>query len=205
MRKQRVKKISKVLLMWGIVAVLTACGKEVIPTGNLAQDINLGAGSLGNAGEGDDKEERGAEQGLETSTQENSKEEEGVFRFVYEGATLVPGEPLELSALPRCSDVAVVPSCAFGGNDNVYNFEVFELTAYFDEDEERIYSIYFIDPNLPTTEGLCLGDTVDDMKKLYGEGYEAEGTAYTYTRGETLLIIITQNDIVIGIEYRLDK
>ncbi|MDE6602713.1 MAG: hypothetical protein K2K90_11260 [Lachnospiraceae bacterium] len=62
-----------------------------------------------------------------------------------------------------------------------------------------------MNPNLPTTEGLCLGDTVDNMKALYGEEYEAEETVYTYTRGETLLIIITQNDIVVSIEYRLDR
>lgn len=195
------KKISKALFLWGIVMVLTACGQGSVPAGNLAQDINMDAGSPGNAGKGDDKEMEGAE----ASDQENSKEKEGVFSFVYEGASLVPGELLDTSALPKYSDVAEVPSCAFGGNDNVYNFKVFELTAYFDEEEERIYSIYFMDPNLPTTEGLCLGDTVDDMISLYGEDYEAEGTACTYTRGETSLIIITRNDVVVSIEYRLDR
>lgn len=181
--------------------VLTACGQGATPAGNLAQDINIGAGNSGNAGKGDDKEEGEAE----ASDQEYSKEEEGVFSFVYEGATLVPGELVDHSALPKCSDVAEVPSCAFGGNDKVYNFDLFELTAYFDEDEERVYSIYFIDPNLPTTEGLRLGDTVDEMKSLYGEGYAAEGTSCTYTRGETSLIIITKNDIVVSIEYRLSR
>lgn len=180
---------------------LTACGQGAAPAGNLAQDISLGAGSPGNAGNSDDKEDGGAE----ASAQENSKDEEGVFSFVYEGAALVPGELLDISVLPKYSGVAEVPSCAFGGNDNVYNFKMFELTAYFDGDEERIYSIYFTDPNLPTTEGLCLGDTVEDMISLYGEDYEAEGTACTYTRGATSLNIITRNDIVISIEYRLDR
>ena len=195
------KKISKTLFLWGIVAVLTACGQEAAPAGNLAQDINIGAGSAGNTGNENDREDGGAE----IPEQGNSGEKEGVFRFVYEGVTLIPGNLVDHSALPECSDVAEVPSCAFGGNDNVYNFGTFELTAYFDENEERIYSIYFIDPNLPTTEGLCLGDTVDEMKSLYGEDYEAEGTSCTYTRGETSLIIITRNDIVSSIEYRLDR
>lgn len=195
------KKISKALFLWGIVMVLTACGQGAAPAGNLAQDINMGGGSPGNAGKSDGKEDGVTE----ASDQENSRDEEGVFSFVYEGTALVPGELLDTSVLPKYSDVAEVPSCAFGGNDNVYNFEVFELTAYFDGDEERIYSIYFIDPNLPTTEGLCLGDTVDDMRSLCGEDYETEGNACTYTRGETSLIIITRNDIVVSIEYRLDR
>ena len=195
------KKICKAIFLWGIVAVLTACGQEAAPVGNLAQDINIGAGSSGNAEKVDDKEDGETE----ASDQESPKEEEGVFSFAYKGATLVPGVPVDHSALPKCTDISEVPSCAFGGNDKVYNYKAFELTAYFDEDEERVYSIYFVDPNLPTTEGLRLGDTVDEMKSFYGEDYEAEGTAYTYTRGETLLIIITRNDIVVSIEYRLDR
>lgn len=199
------RKISKVLLLCVILAVLTACGKEATPAGNLAQEINIGAGSSGNAEKGGDKEDGEAEQESEASAREKSNEEEGVFSFLYEGVTLVPGEVFNQSVLPGYADVSEVPSCAFDGSDNVYNYEAFELTAYIEDDGEHVYSIYFMDPNLPTTEGLCLGDTVDDMKSLYGEGYEAEGTTYTYTRGETLLIIITRNDMVVSIEYRLDR
>lgn len=193
------KKIGKVLLLCGIVAVLSACGMA----GNLAQDINIDAGSLGNAEKDDIKEDRG-EGEVKSSTLEKSKEE-GKFSFVYEGAALAPGEVFDQSVLGKYSEVSEVPSCAFGGNDNVYNYEMFELTTYIEEDIERVYSIYFIDSNLPTTEGLRLGDTVDDMISLYGEDYEAEGTACTYTRGETSLSIITKNDIVVSIEYRLDR
>lgn len=195
------KKITKALFLCGIVVVLTACGQNATSNGNLAQNINIGAGSLGNAEKVDDKEDGDTE----VSDQENSQKEEGVFSFEYEGTTLVPGEFLEHSTLPKYTDVAEVPSCAFGGNDNVYNFKVFELTTHVDGDEECIYSIYFIDPNLSTTEGLRLGDTVDDMISLYGEDYEAEENVYTYTRGETLLNMITKNDIVVSIEYRLDR
>lgn len=195
------KKISKALFLCGMVVALTACGQEETPAGNLAQDINIGAGSLGNAEKVDDKEH----EETEAVDQEKSKEEDGVFSFVYEGAILIPGEVVDHSVLPKYSDVAEVPSCAFGGNDNVYSFKGFELTAYVDRDEERVYSIYFIDPNLPTTEGLRLGDTLDEMRTLYGEDYEEEGTSCIYTRGETSLIIITKNDIVVSIEYRLDR
>lgn len=192
------KKISKALFLCGMITILTACGQEAAPA--LAQDINISADSGGNTWKGDDGENGGA-----VAPDQETSREEGVFSFEYEGATLIPGELVDLSALPKCSDVAEVPSCAFGGNDKVYHFKAFELTAYLDENEERVYSIYFMDPNLPTTEGLRLGDTVEEMKSLYGEGYETEGTAYIYTRGETLLTIIANKDIVASIEYRLNK
>ncbi len=194
------KKFRKVFVLWGIAVLLTACGQKAAPTGNLAKDIHIDADSLKNTGK-DSGEDAGK---TEISVQETFKEEQGVFCFVYEGAALVPGELADLSALPKYTDVSEVPSCAFDGNDNVYNFRLFELTTYFDGNEERIYSIYFTDPNLPTAEGMRLGDTVDDMKALYGEDYTAEENVYTYTRGETSLYVITQNDVVVSIEYRLD-
>lgn len=200
-------RIHSVLFLWGIVWGLTACGQNAASTGNLAQDININAGSLKSV----EKSDGGKKGETETAEQETRKEEEGVFSFLYEGVSLVPGEFVDCSALPKYSSVAEVPSCAFGGNDKVYNFKAFELTTHIDEEGEIVYSIYFIDPNLPTTEGLRLGDTAEDMISLYGENYEAEETAqidttvYTYTREETSLIIITQNDNVIGMEYRLQK
>ncbi|MCH5344367.1 MAG: hypothetical protein J1E64_10020 [Acetatifactor sp.] len=195
------KKINKVfltVLAWGIVAILAGCS-QAIPVGNLPQEITVGIdGSHSNNGNEVKQESEALNQG-------EQKEGEGAFSFLYEGVTLIPGEVFEQSALGKYSAVSEVPSCAFDGNDRVYNYKKFELTAYIDEKEERIYSIYFIDPNLPTTEGLCLGDTVGDMKSLYGEDYEVVGTSYAYTRGDTILSIITQNDVVVGIEYRLNR
>lgn len=198
------KMISKALLLCGILAVLTACG-EAKPAGNLAQDITMGSGSSQeNAGKGNEGKTEG-DQELEDVNQGKQKEEKGAFSFLYEGVTLIPGEAFDQSVLGGYAGVSEVPSCAFDGNDRVYNYEKFELTAYIEENGERIYSIYFIDPNLPTTEGLCLGDSVDDMKAFYGEDYEMNGTAYVYTRGNSLLSVVTQNDIVVGIEYRLNR
>ena len=201
--KKVMKKISKALLICAVLAALTACG-QAGPSGDLTQEITAGAGGRGDGGK-DAAGNVGEEKESEASDQGNRKEEEGAFNFLYEGVTLTPGEIFDSSALEGYAGVSEVPSCAFDGSDRVYNYELFELTAYIGEDGERVYSIYFIDPNLPTTEGLCLGDSVEDMKALYGEGYEQNGTAYVYTRGDSLLSVVTQNEVVIGIEYRLDR
>ena len=200
---KRKNKAFWVVCALGIVTVLAGCGKAV-PTGNLPQNITAGANNSQSDAEKDSNKGNEEKQESEASNQSKQKKEDA-FSFLYEGVTLIPGEVFEQSVLGECSDVAEVPSCAFAGNDRVYNYEVFELTAYIDGEEERIYSIYFIDPNLPTTEGLCLGDTVDDMKSLYGENYEMVGNSYDYTGGDTVLSIVTQNDVVVGIEYRLNR
>lgn len=194
-------RIVKILMLWSVAAILTACGQNASSTGNLAQDINMSADSLKGAeksADGENKETAAAEQ-------ENPEEDAGVFSFTYEGVTLIPGGVIDQAALPKYTDVAEVPSCAFGGNDNVYHFKAFELTTHVEGEEEIVYSIYFVDPNLPTTEGLRLGDSKDDMISLYGEGYKAEENVCVYQRGETSLNIIMQNDVVVSMEYRLEK
>lgn len=192
------RKAGRILLAWGIVGVLTGCG-QADPAGNLSQNITMGSAAASRTDIGN-----GRGQEPEGPVREPEKEE-GIFGFSYEGATLIPGEVFDRSVPGGYSSVAEVPSCAFEGNDRVYNYGAFELTAYTDGEEERIYSIYFLDPNLPTTEGLCMGNTVDDLRSLYGEDYETAGTAYNFTRGDTVLSVITQNDVVVGIEYRLDR
>lgn len=199
------KRLSKILFLWGLLAALTACGREGAAAGDLAQDINLGSGSPEKAGNGGGEAGGTEQESVPASDQKRSAAEEGPFGFLYEGVTLTPGEPFDRSTLEGYSEVSEVPSCAFDGNDNVYNYGAFELTTYVEEGGERVYAVYFIDSNLPTTEGLCLGDTVEDMKSLYGENYVMEETAYIYTRGETLLTVIARDDIVVSIEYRLDR
>ena len=192
------KKAGRLLLACGIAGVLMGCG-QVNSTGNLAQNITMSS-AAGQSGEVQDREQESGE-----ATQNSEEKEEGVFGFSYEGIQLVPGEIFDSSARGEYTSVAEVPSCDFDGNDRVYNYGTFELTAYLDGDEERIYSIYFMDPNLPTTEGLCMGNTVENMKSLYGENCETAGDSYTFTKGETVLSVIAQNDVVVSIEYRLNK
>lgn len=198
------KKMNKAFLMLGIVAILTGCG-QAVPAGNLPQNIT--AGTNGSQSDAENNSDKGNEekQDSEASDQSNDKKENGIFSFIYEGVKLTPGEVFEQSMLGEASGISERETCAFGEKARVYNYEVFELETYVEGEKEFIYSIYFIDPNLPTTEGLCLGDTVDDMKALYGENYEMEGGSYDYSGGDTMLAIITQNDVVMSIEYRLKK
>ena len=201
---KRINKALCVFCAWGIVTVLAGCG-QAVPTGNLPQNITAGTNDSHSNAETDSNKGNDNKQESEASNQGKQKEEKGAFSFVYEGVTLIPGELFEQSVLGEPSGFSEQETCAFGDKARIYTYEMFELQTYIEGEEERIYSIYFIDPNLPTPEGLCLGDTVDDMKALYGEDYEMEGNSYDYTGGNTMLAIITQNDVVTSIEYRLNK
>ena len=127
----------------------------------------------------------------------------GNYTFDANGVELIPGDPFDPGVLPEANSVYEVPSCAIEGTDNLYNYGTFELTAFDDGEKELIYSILLTDPNITTTEGLALGDDVQKMVSIYGEGYTQQGNAYVYTGDAELLYIIAQNDKVASIEYRM--
>lgn len=193
------KNMGKALVLCGIVSVLAACGvgTPAGTPGTSAQDLNIRIGAPQKDAKSDDKQEEQAAEAFHETLD--------AFQFTYEGVTLTPGGDFDASALGDPVELSTVPSCAFDGNDNVYNYGAFELTAHVEGDKERIYSIYFIDSNLSTPEGLSLGDTVDDMKSLYGEDCAVEETSYTYTRGDTSFVVIVQDGVVFSIEYRMGE
>ena len=125
-----------------------------------------------------------------------------VYSFTFEGVELVPGNAFDATQLSEADSVYQVPSCAIDGMDNVYNYGKLEVTAYNDGTSEIIYSIYILDPNTSTNEGLYLGDNGARVSELYGDDFTEDGSARVYTRGATTLIVILSNDSVTGIEYR---
>lgn len=126
--------------------------------------------------------------------------EEG-FRFTLDGTALIPGTEYDASALAEPDSVYQVPSCAIEGTDNVYSFSAVEITAFFDGTKEIIYSVAILDPNTCTDEGLYLGDSRQRAMELYGEDYAENGTAMVYTKGNTMLTLIIQNEYVVDIEF----
>lgn len=137
-----------------------------------------------------------------TPVEEQKKPEEAFF-LISEGVKLIPGKPFDPSVLPEANDMFEVPSCAIEGTDNVYSYDAFELTAYNDGTGEVIYSIYLLDPNVITEEGLYLGDDRATVESLYGTDYVETDGELVYTKGETELRIILEEDLAASIEYRM--
>ena len=137
-------------------------------------------------------------------TQEAAAVAVGNYTFDANGVELIPGDPFDPAVLPKADSVYEVPSCAIEGTDNVYNYGTIEVTAFNDGTGEVIYSVYIVDANTPTNEGLYIGDTVDHVIAAYGEDYTRENGQITYQKGDTLLIMILDGDYVLSIDFRWD-
>lgn len=124
------------------------------------------------------------------------------YSFTLQGIELIPGAVFDESKMPENNGRFEVPSCAIEGTDILYNYEVVEVTVFDAGQEPVIYSIYLLDANTPTTEGLYLGDDVATVESIYGTGYTQDGTAMIYEKGDTQLRIMIDNGAVFNIEYR---
>lgn len=176
------KKLIALLLAVLMIAALAACGAETPdPTQPSKQN----------------------ETNPTTPQQTKPAEPEDVFSFTYEGVELIPGAAFDPSVLPEADSVFEVPSCAIEGTDNVYSYPTFELTAYNDGTGEVIYSIYLLDANTPTAEGLYVGDDLARVTELYGTDYIENDTELTFTKGGTTLNFLLDGETVISIEYRM--
>lgn len=185
------KRTLVVLLALVMLLALTACAKA--PQENAEAMITRStepAGKTEPAG-GETEETKGAEKPAA----------EEAFSFAANGITVVPGEAFDPEKLPADS-VYQVPSCAIEGMDNVYQYGSYEITAFSDGKSESVYSIFLMEPDVATPEGLALGDEMDKAASLYGQ-YKEEGTAWVFTRQNTQLWVIGQDGVVISIEIRL--
>ena len=185
------KKLIAMILALTMVLCLTACGGE-----EEVADQTIG-GSVTEA-------TKGAEE-TEAPTEGEAEVVPGgaVFAFTFEGVDIIPGEAFDASKLPEAASLYEVPSCAIEGTDQVYNYDIVEVTAYDDGTGPVIYSIYLVDVDTTTEEGLYLGDDLARVEELYGTDYISDGTQITYTKGETMLILLMENDCVISVEYRM--
>ncbi len=176
------KKMMCVFLAAALLLVFTACSGEQGNDGTAAIETTAPVAT--------------------TAVQETTApQEEEVFSFQDGNAVVIPGTPFDPSILPATQETYTIPSCAFEGTDNVYNYGTYEIIAYNEGNGEVVYSIYFIDANLTTPEGLAIGDEAAKVTQLYGEG-TVNGTEITYQKGNTLLVVILENDCVASIEYR---
>ena len=141
-----------------------------------------------------------AENNVDTATAEGNA---ASITLEYEGKNMTPGEVFSRDIFGQEESYSEVPSCAGQGTDNVYNYGSYEITAYQDGDQEIIYSVYFIDDQITTTEGVKISDDSSVMLEKYGENYEQTGNQYTYTSGNVELSFIVENDFITSITYTL--
>ena len=109
-----------------------------------------------------------------------------------------------LAALGEPQGVFVAPSCAFDGEDRIFQYPSVQIHTYPKGDDDFVHTISLRDDTVRTTEGrIYLGSSLQSVLDAYGDDYEHESGMYTYKRGPTTLEFFVEDDTVMGITYGL--
>lgn len=93
------------------------------------------------------------------------------------------------------------PSCAFDGDDTVYDFGSYQITTYVKNGKEIFTGVYLLDDSVSTKEGVKIGSPLSKMISTYGDDYQENYGAYTYSLGLTDLSFVVINDVITSISY----
>jgi hypothetical protein len=93
-------------------------------------------------------------------------------------------------------------SCAHKGEDVTYKYSSFTLKTYSEKKggTEYVQEIKLTSSKVSTPEGLKIGSSETDVTKKYGKAAAKFGV-YTYTKGNTKLLITVSNKKVTAISY----
>lgn len=140
----------------------------------------------------------------DNNTVESNGSAESTYSVKYDGVEIVPGTEFNADNIKKEAIFSEIPSCAFNGTDKVYTYDNAEITVATINGKDTVYSVYFIDDGIETSEGVKITDTKDKMIEKYGTEYKEElGNQFTYTKGNVELSFNVENDIVVGIVYTL--
>ena len=137
-------------------------------------------------------------------TSKTAQEEIESYAFNYNGKEIKLGAEFSREEFGQELGYSEVPSCAFEGVDKTYTYEDYEITTYQDGDKEKIRTIYLLNENAQTEEGVKITDSLDDLKSKYKEEPTISDNKYTYTKGDTSIEFIVENEIITSIEYVLN-
>jgi len=136
----------------------------------------------------------------------DSPQQSSVFSFKMGDVPIIMDEDMSviIDKLGEPLGVLEQPSCAFEGIDRIFRYSGVEIYTYPKGDVDHIHTISFINDSVYTTEGrIRLGANIQDAIDVYGNNYQLETGMYTFTRGQTFLRFLVNDDIIIGITYNL--
>lgn len=106
-----------------------------------------------------------------------------------------------IEALGTSKEYFESESCAFPGLDKVYTYNSFEISTYPKNNVDYISGVFLLDDTVSTKEGVYLYQSIEDMKRAYGENYKEANGVYTYTKGKSQISFMIKEDKIIQIEY----
>ncbi len=181
--KKEMKKISVCLCI--IIAI------SLIGCGNSSKDSKKETTQTVEKSNTDEKSGKSKYQGDDLGYLFTAKETEIAIHADAKKIVSELGEPLSYYE---------APSCAFGDMDKSYTYAGFEMDTYSLENTDYVSAIIFTDDTVNTKEGICIGDSMDKVKSIYGD-VNLENNVLIYKKGNMKLCFFIENDAVKGIQY----
>lgn len=182
--------MKKLFLCIMIAVLLTGCGsKEQTDVQDNTADPN--------------KAEQEVEPVAKEASSKDVTQASAGYVFDYNGVSIQMNTDMApvLKVLGDPQEYFEAKSCAFDGFDKTYYYSGIELTTYPNGDKDYISSVYFKDDSVSTTEGIYIGSTLSELLAAYGEDYTGDAGSYTYTKGDSSLMFLVENDEVTSITY----
>lgn len=179
-------KAAALILSLSIVGAMAAgCNNDPEP---VSSDINVISTQSQNSGSG-----------ANATVDDKAASENYVFK--YQGVDFIINTDIDISKFADSDyDMDQVASCAGQGLASQYSFG----STFFVETDvgsDVIVWIKLFDDTVSTAEGVYIGQTVDDVKAVYGEPSEATDHLMVYTKGSSELRFEIAEGKVTSINY----
>ncbi len=142
------------------------------------------------------------ESSAEAADVADSQAEAG-YSYTYQGVVLEVGQSFQeaYASLGEPNQYFEAASCAFDGLDKIFYYAGLEIKTCPEGDEDYILNILLKDDSITTDNGTYIGQPIADALACEGDDYEANGTMYTYTKGETYLVLIESDGVIVSINF----
>lgn len=126
------------------------------------------------------------------------------YTFKYKGVSVSIGSDATklIKKAGKASSTKRTKSCAHKGEDTTYTYKDFTLRTYSEKKggTEYVMEITLKTSKVKTAEGIKVGSKEKSATKKYGKAKASFGV-YTYTKGNTKLMIEVSNKKVTEITY----
>ena len=174
-------------------AALCACNNQPEP---VSSDINVIATQSQNSGVPDTNETSG-----------NNAATTVCNKLTYRGTDFVIGQAIDLSKFTLDVDYTYFESADCASADGELGWDItftggsVEIRTTPEDGKQQVRNIYVYDDTVATPEGVSVGNTVDQVKAVYGEPKDTTDIAMIYEVAEDCILDFLIKD---GVVYQID-
>ena len=106
--------------------------------------------------------------------------------FSYNGASVELNTPMDdvLKKLGEAKNVSSQTSCHGKGEDFTYEYEGFIVHTYPLDGKNMVLEVVVKAEGIPTSKGIKVGSTAEEVKAAYGDNFKEVGIYYAYDAGD---------------------